>query len=209
MAGIDKTYTNSYSEYKELKNWCQDKVITFFDGSKEFAKEAIYNWDVEDFDGRELPIMNTPTWFDIFLIQNCPVQFVIDRMKVVYSEETFNELLTTKFPAPIPEGYQRNRKVSIKRIEKSVWPIHDKPIRHRDGWQGKWWVQCDDFDFNYNEYTKVWSSREMRYPHYNSTAHIKTLRGVVRHLKKQYLPKGIKFRIIGRYIGEEYVAVVN
>ena len=30
--------------------------------------------------------MNTPTWLDIYLIQNCKSQFVLDRMKVVYGK---------------------------------------------------------------------------------------------------------------------------
>ena len=32
MAGIDKTYTNSFKEYKEFKDWADKQKLTFFDG---------------------------------------------------------------------------------------------------------------------------------------------------------------------------------
>lgn len=43
--------------------------------------------------------------------------------------------------------------------------------------------------------------------HNTNTAHIKSIKGVVRHLRKQYLPKGVTFNLIGRYVGEEYLVV--
>ena len=32
MASIDKTYTDSYEEYKEFKDWADKQKLTFFDG---------------------------------------------------------------------------------------------------------------------------------------------------------------------------------
>ena len=38
MAGIDKTYTNNYKEYKRFKDWANKQVVTFFDGQQEFDR---------------------------------------------------------------------------------------------------------------------------------------------------------------------------
>lgn len=34
-------------------------------------------------------------------------------------------------------------------------------------------------------------------------------KALVRHLRNQYLPKGVVFTISGRYVGEEYIAMVS
>ena len=34
MAGIDKTYTKDYKEYKRFKDWADTQTITFYDGLK-------------------------------------------------------------------------------------------------------------------------------------------------------------------------------
>ena len=33
MAGIDKTYTDSYADYREFKDWADGHHLTFFDGA--------------------------------------------------------------------------------------------------------------------------------------------------------------------------------
>ena len=89
MAGIDKTYTDSYQDYLELKNWAENNSLELTYGNKSVKYKAssyIYGWKEEDFDGRELPVMNTPTWFDKYLIDNCPCQFVINRLNSVYGD---------------------------------------------------------------------------------------------------------------------------
>jgi len=69
-------------------------------------------------------------------------------------------------------------------------------------------VQCKD-NFWYNSDTKTWVNVDSFYPSNTNTAHITSTKALVRHLRKQYLPKGITFTISGRYVGEEYVAIVS
>jgi hypothetical protein len=47
------------------------------------------------------------------------------------------------------------------------------------------------------------------YPHNTNTATVTSIKALVRHLRKQYLPKGITFRLMGRYVGEEYLVTVS
>lgn len=204
MAGIDKTYTDSYEEYKEFKDWANKQELTFFNGYKVCIGNWVWDYKKEDFDGEEIPIINSPTWLDIYLIQNCKIEFILNRMKYVYGEDAYNEFLTVDLTAFPPKEFQQNRKIIITRNKDTRFPLHSKPF---DG-KTKWWLQCED-NFWYHERTKIWTHYDNYYPHNTNTAHISSIKGIVRHLRKQYLPKGAKFRIFGRYVGEDYLVIVN
>jgi hypothetical protein len=203
MAGIDRTYTDSYKDYKEFKDWADKQYITFFDGYKVCIGNWVYEWEEEDFSNGEITIMNSPTYIDVYLIQNCKSKIVLDRMKEVYGEDTFNEYKSFDFTKGFPEDYQQNRKISIQRGKRTKFPIHKRPYN-----ESKWWLQCDDY-YWYNEETKLWVSWDMYYPHTTNTAHLPTIKSVIRHLRKQHLPKGITFELFGRYVGEEYIIKIN
>ena len=204
MAGIDKTYTSSYEEYKEFKNWADKQVVTFFDGHKECIGNYVWYLEKEDFSNNEIPIMNTPTWLDVYLIQNCKSKFVLDRMKTVYNKKTYEAFTTADITARPPEEFQQNRKINIRKSERTKFSLHNKPF----GGKTKWWLQCND-DFWYNSDRKLWISYSSLYPYNTNTAHITSIKALIRHLRKQYLPKDITFMLIGRYNGEEYLVHIN
>jgi len=204
MAGIDKTYIDSYEDYKEFKDWAEKQVLTFFNGYKVCIGDWVWDYKKEDFSNGEIPIMNTPTWLDIYLIQNCKSQFVLDRMKSVYGEESHKEFQAIDLTAKPSDDFRQNRKITIKRDKITKFPIHKKPY----GGKLKWWLQSNN-GFGYCDKTKVWSSYENHYPHNTNTAHVRSIKGVVRHLRKQYLPKGVTFKLLGRYVGEDYLVVVS
>jgi hypothetical protein len=204
MAGIDKTYTNSYREYREFKNWADAQYVTFFNGHKVCVGDWVWYREEEDFCVGEIPIMNSPSWLDVYLIQNCKIDFVLERMEGVYSKENYEEMKKVDLSAFPPSDFQRYRKIVIKRNKKTLFPIHNKP--YLKGY--KWNLQCND-RFWYHEDTKVWTQLGDYYPHDTNTAHIKSLKGVIRHLRKQHLPKGITFTVLGRYIGEIYTVFIQ
>lgn len=206
MASIDKTYTDSYKEYKEFKDWADKQELTFFDGYTVCIGDWVWHYEEKDFNNGEIPIMNTPTWLDIYLIQNCKSKFVLDRMKVVYGETEFERLKTINLTTRPPKEYQQNRKITIKKIPKQTkFPIHNKPYYKKS----KWWLQCNDIKFGYNEYSKTWANSDYYYPTNTNTAEVKSLKGIVRQLRKQYLPKGLTFTISGMYVVEDYTAYVS
>lgn len=204
MAGIDKTYTDSYKEYREFKEWADKQTLTFFNGHKVCIGNWVWDYTEEDFANGERPIMNSPTWLDIYLIQNCKIEFVLNRMKSVYSKESYKKFQTTDLTARPSKDFQQNRKIIIARNNNTRFPLHSKPF---DG-KTKWWLQCED-NFWYHEKTKIWTHYNNYYPYNTNTAHISSIKGIVRHLRKQYLPKGVKFRISGRYVGEDYSVIVS
>lgn len=204
MAGIDKTYTNSYEEYIKFKNWADMQFLTFFDGYKVCIGDWVWDWTKENFDGRELPIMNTPTWLDIYLIQNCKIKFVLDRMKDVYGKDSYKKFKIVNLSDKPSEEFQQNRKIVIKNCNTTKFPIHNKPYG-KSKW---WWIQCNDY-FSYNDETKRWVSSNSYYHHNTNTAHITSIKSLVRHLRKQYLPKDITFTVSGKYMGEEYQILIK
>lgn len=204
MAGIDKTYTDSYVNYKEFKDWADKQTLTFFNKHKVCIGNWVWLYEKEDFSDGQIPIMNTPSWLDIYLIQNCKSDFVLNRMKSVYSKKTLKEFKKIDLTAKPPVDFQQNRKITIQKNNKTKFSLHKKLY----GGKTQWWLQCNN-NFGYCDETNVWSSYDNYYPHNTNTAHIKSIKGILRHLRKQFLPKGISFNIIGRYVGENYLAVVS
>jgi hypothetical protein len=204
MAGIDKTYTDSYKDYKEFKDWADNQTLTYFNGHKVCIGDWVWKREKEDFSNGEIPIMNTPTWIDIYLIQNCKIGFILNRMKSIYGKESYKEFQSIDLTATPSRDFKQKRKITIKRSDRTKFPLHTKPY----GGKTKWWLQCND-NFGYCDVTNVWSSCDNYYPQNSNTTNIKSIKGVVRHLRKQYLPKGIIFNLIGRYVGEDYLVVVS
>ena len=204
MAGIDKTYTSKWSEYIEFRTWAKKNYVTFFNGKKDCVGNYLYEWEEEDFNGKyELPIANTPNYIDIYLVQNCPCKFVIDRMKDVYSKTTLKEYKSVDLTAELPETHKQNRKIVITRNKNTKSPLHKRPYRV-NGRYYSWWLTSDD-DFDYDTDTNVWVDfNVMHYPYSTNVAYANTLKGVVRMLRKQYLPIGAKFTLSGKYVGETY-----
>lgn len=218
MARIDKTYCTNYKNYQDFLNWSKDKTVTFFNGYKRNIFDYIYiHLKEEDFkDGKERSIMNTPYWIDIFLIQNCPIEFVQERMKEVYSED-YDKLSKIDLTSPPPEDCQQNRKIVIEKYRDTCYPIHNKPFRVYHDYkhrmiQPKWWLQTA-YDSKgywlYDEYSDIWSRNDWYYPSNTNTAFISSVKALIRHLRKQYLPVGLEFTFSGNYVGENYKVTIK
>jgi hypothetical protein len=206
MAGIDKTYTDSYEEYIKFKSWASEQVVVFFDGFKKCIGDYVFDWWGEEDFTQERPIMNTPNWVDIYLIQNCPFEFVQKRMKDVYSQKTYNEFKNKEFPVKLPEDYRQNRKIIIRKIPKiTEFPLHNKPYSPFK----EWWLSPESYDWEYNKKTRRWVHTSMYYPTHTNVSHPRTIKAMIRQLRKQYLPSEVKFRLSGGYIGEDYRVIVK
>ena len=104
MAGIDKTYIKSYSQYREICDWCRLQGVVTDQFNNTFSpydfiykkydenSDDLVEYDEEFFfdyfnHHKEFALWNTPTYFDIYLIKNCPIGFIQDRLKEQYGEE--------------------------------------------------------------------------------------------------------------------------
>ncbi len=209
MAGIDKTYTNDYNEYKKFKEWAINERVEFFDGTKACIGDWVRDCEKEDFENGEIPIMNTPNWLDMYLIKHCKVKFVLDRMNEVYGKEFHDEAKSVDFKL-IPDGYEKNRKIVIKSIPKQT----KFSLVNKSGPKFGWFLQQSwdkkEFYMSFNSETKRWVDlNKQNYPNGTNTSHHKTVKGLIRFLRNQYLPKGVEFNLMGIYVGEIYNVTIK
>jgi len=73
-----------------------------------------------------IPVMNTPTWLDIYLIQNFKSKFVLDRMKSVYGEDSYKNFVKVDLCAVPSVEFQQNRKINIMRSNSTKFPLHSR-----------------------------------------------------------------------------------
>lgn len=197
MARIDKTYTNNYDDYRLLLEWSKDKIVNFNYNHRKLSipvKNFIYEWDKDSFNSRELPVMNTPTWLDKYLIDNCTIDFVLDRLNEVYGDGYLDDISLNT----IPGDYKKNRKVSIVDDYDTSFKLHNNPYYSEE----KWWIQSYGTRLNYSDNLKAWVDSE-RFPSNSNTMFASTIKSTVRLLRGMYLPK-TEFKLIGRCIGEVY-----
>jgi hypothetical protein len=74
MAAIDKIY-GSTKQYDEFKSWAEKNCPKWL---KHFYPRDGYE------DGYDRPITSLPEEADWWLLENCPIQFVTDRIKEQY-----------------------------------------------------------------------------------------------------------------------------
>lgn len=216
MAGIDKTYIKSYSQYKEISDWCQLQGIVTDQFNNKFSPydfipnkydengDIIGKLDEEFFNDyftkhEEFPLWNTPTYFDIYLIKNCPIGFIQDRLKQQYGYE----YVSIKNNNSIYDNFKRNGiknpHFSIKykdlnfrfKDDKLSWSIEiiSKPyMEYYDG--ANEWYFCQECKKGIGN---LLSSCYLKHFGNMSPQRIRRL------LNKWNLPKGAKLRFIGSY----------
>lgn len=217
MAAIDKTYTSSWEDYQLLVEWCKGKSFTLKNGDVIKPSNYIYEWERESFDGeRELPIWNTPTYLDIWLIRNCPLEFIQDRLKEQYGggwskeafsnhndDDMYHQILNHTSPY---DSYERkgSHKFSIK------YSINNK-FKDDDLF---WWVNIMGLGWWYNDKHKMWYHNDEALPISCSCAHLKgnlSKRRLARLIKRWNLPKGTEIQFVGdykRYIQKEFTVTI-
>ncbi|MBP8017128.1 hypothetical protein KAZ01_03920 [Candidatus Gracilibacteria bacterium] len=188
----------TFEEYIQFKNWIIGKYVEFYDRYKVYFYDLIYQYKENDIIPIDKIWSSTGT-LDVFLIQNCKIQFVQDFLLQVYGLKEFNRIKTVDLSGKPPENFKKNRKIII--FKKS----NNRCFKGKR----KWWLQCLDTDFGYNDITKKWSKYGNQYETYTNTATFKTVKAAIKHLRKQSLPSGLTFVLSGRYIWEEYKILIK
>lgn len=203
MAGIDKTYTKSYKNYKDLVDWASKNIFTCPNGMKINPSEYIYPWEEEDFiDNNNIPILNTTMQMDYYLIKYCPLDFVQERMKYVYDKEYYDSIKngTSEFDTFTKEGkYGKHCKIINKPIISTKRPIG----------RNTWFVQVyppeEYFFMSYNESCNKWLWPYELGEFTSNTCHkFKTIKSVIRNILKWQLPIGTIVTVESRYVGLDY-----
>lgn len=211
MAAIDKTYTSSWEEYQEVMKWVKENKFTCPNGMIIDPLNYCYLWKEEDFkDQKELPIMNTSFSLDYFLIRECPLELVQKRMRYVYDSEEFQNIKdgvsrydTFIRPTPgkklrmIKDSKFHNRKPYSfynSRVNKKITRVS---ISVYLGEKSLWYNEDYDYFLLEDELGIIQSS--------GVTLRCRSLKAILRRIKKWKLPKGCEVRVCGRYVGEEWI----
>ena len=163
-----------------------------------------WKFNAEDF--FDVVLWNTPTYVDIWLIRNCPFDFIQDRLKEQYgggwSKEAFtchndeNMYEQIKNGISIYDTYKRN---GLGKNTKVHFHNYKNIPRDKKCW---WWIQIDNLNdkYNYwwyNKYDNMWYADEEAMPTSSDTCHIEgalTKKNIINLVKKWNLPKGFKIK---------------
>lgn len=206
-------------EQKDVEDWLEQVRQYEIDHCGNYYHEK-YGEDWEDHVYADVPFWNTPTYVDIYMIRNCPIEWVQDRLKVQYgggwSKESFNTEKSTyeqiKEGTSVYDKYQRNGLGANTAIKFVKWTTeHDKyKFLYRDrndklvlyNMNKSWWyVNVEPADKNnreswdYDSDMDYWAPYNEAVPWTSSSGHIKgvlTKKKVYRLIKKWNLPAGMK-----------------
>ena len=157
------------------------------------------DWTFNAEDYFDVVLWNTPVHVDVFLIRNCPFDFIHKRLVEQYGEETYNQIKngTSVFDTFQRNGLGKNARVKfskhafsyLPRDKKSWWLVE---IVNEIGW---WYNEEDDAWYHYNELMPFTSSA-------NDRIHgALTKKNIVNMIRRWNLPRGIKFRFSCRLDG--------
>ena len=234
MAVIDKTYVNKQELLKAI-DWAKKVGTVTAENGYTFQPLAfIYHYnDLDDphfFDEEreEYILWITPTWFDRWLWNNCPLEFVRDRLMFQYNEEDRKAFENFKFDDPknrLEKGYQH-----YTFLEEPKWKDHKWFMRHgrKDNpWPDKKGMQTyfmeikapnNDYlkDLQYDKETDAWYNRSDDVPAYGDYVwqyyhkNPPTKKSIIRELRRWYIPKGYIVRLYQlKYTGMNFEILVR
>lgn len=235
MADIDKTYVTK-SELLEAIEWAKKVGIVTAENGYRFEPLAfihVYN-DLDDthyFDEEceEYVLWNTPTWFDRWLWNNCPLEFVRERLMFQYPDEeerkAFENFVFDDPRNRLEKGHQHYTFLEVPR-----WHAHKWFMRHgrKDNpWPNKKEMQTyfieifapdNEYakDLVYDAQTDAWYNRNdnipasgnyiWQYYHKNPP----TKKSIVRELRRWYIPKGYIVKVYQlKYTGMDFKILIK
>lgn len=88
MAAIDKLYLNSWEQYTKFRDWlksCGEVTDDF--GNKFTPIYELWEYNEVDFDNNTWrPVSSFPTHIDIWLIRNCPLDYIQEGLEEQYTD---------------------------------------------------------------------------------------------------------------------------
>ena len=220
MAGIDKTYINNCRDYMAAVEWAKDKSFMLKNGEVVRVSDFILYPDMtekmwEEMKERyinsrpeldrslaeswfEVVLWNTPTYLDIWLIRNCPLEFIQKRLmeqygggwsKEAFTDHNFDDMYNQiKNGTSVYDTFKRNGLGEDARVVfKNFFSMRAKRV----SWS--FHVEYGDKTMWYSERDKAWYFNEEAMPISSNTCFIGkplTKKNIVKLVKGWNLPAG-------------------
>lgn len=194
-------------EFKTIEKQQRDRFLEYYKNPENYKKDKEWftslgdpDWEPNIDKSVEVTIFCSPTYFDVWLIRNCKIDFIQSRLKQQYGS-SYESILnrTSIFDTTI---LKRSHKFSI--INKNNTQIRNSKI-----W---WWIQVDEvpedsnISLGYNENSGMWydfsECREITSNTFEFHGNL-TKRKLTRLMKKWNLPSGVVLSVRGIFKGFE------
>lgn len=228
MAAIDRTYLKTWDQYTKLKQWVETLgTVTDDYGNRFDLSKWLIPRTEADFarlsKGDDLSVWSTPRYIDIWLIRNCPLDFIQDNLKEQYSGGWSKTALTGYNPTDQYTQILERRSVYDNYSRFGLGKTARMSIDYKVNYRFKdsrmvWWIDIMDLGWWYTKKTDTWNNEtfDMRNQDGDSMSH-KIFTGnlsrkkLMRWIRKWDLPLGTTIRITGeydRYIMKEFTVKV-
>lgn len=218
MAGIDKTYVSNYQDWKEITDYMKNAEFTCPNGIvlkgiddllyPDMSKDEVESWLSEQ---ESIPVMSTSNSMDYFLIKNCPIKCIHDKIKGVYSKRYYDSILNgnSNYDTFVRPEVGKHVRI-IKR------PKYNKLYKYkRFGKYHKQHGYTLDFMFDnmvvkYNKDFNIFVfPDELGKGGAYIKTECKTLKSLIRKVRKLNIPVGTHIIFEGMYIGEDGEMIVT
>lgn len=203
MAGIDKTYVSNAKDFAEIYNWMKNFEKVLPNGCVIYGANYLYyddegyaetiEWFKEN-KGKEIPIMNTTTVIDYFLIKECPNKVVQNRMKEVYDEEWYDA---------VKNGTSEYDVFEYPEFGKHVRLVKGQMASRKTPKADRYFVEVEmpdqDFYSGYYEDLDRWSVPGELICGNRSSAYVgneKSIKALIRKIRNWKLPIGARVKVM-------------
>lgn len=212
MACIDKTYVNNHEDWKLVVDYARNTSFTCPNGIVLNLIDYCYcdnyteNEVIDILNKRKsIPVLNTSTSVDYFLIKYCPLEIIQNRMKEVYDKTFYNSV---KNGTSIYDVSVKSKEIG-KHFNIIVKPKFCKLAKVFSSYCNRYIkqtydVQTDISITGYNEEKDIWIlTNELGSTDSNTaTTKCRSFKAVCRKIMKWNLPVGTKVYFFGKYKGE-------
>ena len=217
MASIDKIYVNNWKDFCEVRDYFMNNEFIANNGTKCVLKDYIYDVEhiTEDyFNGeREVAVTNTPCKVDYYLAMYCPVKAVQKYLDNAYKGDWRNVDYWKEYIT-----FDRNPGNKVKIIKYPKFGKINKALNQRFGWHISVYTtrkiehsEYDDRPIYYGDTNQWVYDNELEFPIDKSCGwcKYKTIKSLIRNIRKWKLSKGSIVIAQGRYEGERYKFLIK